>query len=72
MLEKSGPMMTSKSAGSPAFVPPELCVAGHGDVSGKAVDVWSMGITLYCLLFGRLPFNRNNILDLCEAIRHDE
>lgn len=65
-------MFTAKSAGSPAFIPPELCNTGHGDVSGKAADIWSMGVTLYCLYFGRLPFNHFNVMDLCEAIKHDE
>ncbi|KAI1421698.1 kinase-like domain-containing protein [Xylaria sp. FL1777] len=69
MFEKSNLMMTNKSAGSPAFIPPELCQARHGDVSGKAADVWSMGVTLYCLKYGRLPFNGNHVLDMYEAIR---
>lgn len=65
-------MMTSKSAGSPAFLPPELCQAKHGDVSGKAADIWSMGVSLYCLKYGRLPFRRDNVLDMYEAIRTEE
>lgn len=69
MFEKSGNMRTSKSAGSPAFLPPELCVAKHGDVSGTAADIWSMGVSLYCLRYGRIPFERENVLDIYEAIR---
>ncbi|KAI0417732.1 kinase-like domain-containing protein [Xylaria grammica] len=69
MFEKSNEMMTNKSAGSPAFIPPELCQAKHGDVSGKAADVWSMGVTLYCLKYGKLPFNGDNVLDMYETIR---
>jgi [calcium/calmodulin-dependent protein kinase] kinase len=71
MFEKSSEMLTAKSAGSPAFLPPELCVARHGEISGKAADVWSMGVTLYCLRFGKLPFERIGVLDLYEAIRTD-
>ncbi|KAL8952461.1 MAG: hypothetical protein Q9222_001652 [Ikaeria aurantiellina] len=58
MFEKASEMLTAKSAGSPAFMPPELCVAKHGDISGKAADIWSMGVTLYCLRFGRIPFEK--------------
>ncbi|KAI0841701.1 Pkinase-domain-containing protein [Hypoxylon sp. FL0890] len=72
IFEKPDSMMTSKSAGSPAFLPPELCQAGHGDVSGKAADVWSMGVSLYCLKYGRLPFKRDNILEMYKAIRTEE
>ena len=72
MFDKGSEMMTSKSTGSPAFTPPELCVPKHGKVSGKAVDIWSMGISLYCLRFGRLPFEHAGIFDLFEAIRNDE
>jgi len=71
MFEKESDMATAKSAGSPAFMPPELCVAKHGAVSGKACDIWSMGVTLYCLRHGRIPFERTNILDLYDAISKD-
>lgn len=65
-------MLTAKSAGSPAFMPPELCVARHGAVSGKAADIWSMGVTLYCLRFGKIPFEQLGMLDLFESIRSDD
>ncbi|OAP63806.1 hypothetical protein AYL99_03033 [Fonsecaea erecta] len=72
MFEKDSEMLTAKSAGSPAFLPPELCVARHGDVSGRATDIWSMGVTLYCLKYGRIPFEKTNIFELYEAIKTDE
>lgn len=72
MFEKTANMRTAKSAGSPAFLPPELCVARHGDVSGKAADIWSMGVTLYCLRYGRIPFENLNVLEMYEAIRTEQ
>jgi calcium/calmodulin-dependent protein kinase kinase 2 len=72
MFEKSADMRTAKSAGSPAFLPPELCMARHGDISGKAADIWSMGISLYCLKYGRLPFHRDNVLEMYDSIRNED
>jgi [calcium/calmodulin-dependent protein kinase] kinase len=71
MFDKQDEMKTAKSAGSPAFMPPELCVPKHGHVSGRAADIWSMGVTLYCLLFGRIPFEKHGMLELYQAIRED-
>jgi len=49
----------AKTVGTPAFYAPELCytetTADHPPV-GKAIDVWALGITLFCMLFGRVPF----------------
>lgn len=42
--------------GSPAFTPPEACDAVTKMVSGHKVDVWCMGVTLFCMVHGRLPF----------------
>ena len=72
IFEKHSDMTTAKSAGSPAFLPPELCVAKHGGISGKAADIWSMGATLYCLRFGRIPFEQPGVLQLYESIKNDE
>ncbi|KAI6373274.1 hypothetical protein MCOR25_003480 [Pyricularia grisea] len=69
MFEKPNEMQTAKSAGSPAFLPPELCVARHGNVSGAAADIWSMGASLYCMRYGRIPFDRSTPLEIYEAIK---
>ncbi|KAF6813368.1 CAMKK/META protein kinase [Colletotrichum musicola] len=70
MFEKAGEsMMTAKSAGSPAFLAPELCVVRHGDVDGKAADIWSMGVSLYCLRYGKIPFEHDGVLEMYEAIK---
>lgn len=71
MFSKGNNMRTSKSAGSPAFLPPELC-SKHNEVSGTAADIWSMGITLYCLKYGKIPFNKEAILEIYEAIKTEE
>ncbi|KAJ3107544.1 hypothetical protein HDU97_003849 [Phlyctochytrium planicorne] len=65
----SGNDSSKNSAGSPAFFAPELCIANHGSVSAKAADVWALGVTLYCLLFGALPFAGASIVDLYESIK---
>ncbi|OAD02267.1 hypothetical protein MUCCIDRAFT_120216, partial [Mucor lusitanicus CBS 277.49] len=60
------------TAGSPAFMPPELCTADRGGpISGKAADIWSMGVTLYCLVHGRVPFSSEDLLGLHEMILND-
>ncbi|KAH6897007.1 kinase-like domain-containing protein [Thelonectria olida] len=71
IFEKPEEMRIAKSAGSPAFLPPELC-GKHSDVSGTAADIWSMGVSLYCLRYGRIPFNRDGVLDMYDAIKSDE
>lgn len=72
MFESPGDMKIAKSAGSPAFMAPELCTIKHGDVYGKPADIWSMGVTLYCLRFGRVPFQKSAVLDLYDAIVNDD
>jgi [calcium/calmodulin-dependent protein kinase] kinase len=72
IFEKSSQMVTAKSAGTPAFLPPELCVAKHGDISGKAADIWAMGVTLYCLRFGQIPFGHGGGLQLYESIKNQQ
>ncbi|KAG0026952.1 hypothetical protein BGZ81_005986 [Podila clonocystis] len=72
MFNKKGHDMTKKSAGSPAFMAPELCRPDHGEVSGRATDIWSMGVTLYCVRYGHLPFISSNIIDLNRFIRDND
>ena len=35
---------------------------------GKKCDMWSLGVTFYCILFGTLPFQDDLLLKLFEQI----
>ncbi|KAH6639343.1 serine/threonine-protein kinase PAK1 [Boeremia exigua] len=65
----------AKTVGTPAFYAPELCrtdfTAETPHIDG-GIDVWALGITLYCLVYGRVPFHENNPFALMKAISGDE
>lgn len=42
--------------GCPAYVSPEILRSGER-YSGRAADMWSLGVVLYTMLVGRYPFN---------------
>jgi serine/threonine protein kinase len=60
----------AKTAGSPAFFAPELCTVGDNMAARitKAIDVWALGVTLYCLVFGRCPFEAETEYELFKLI----
>lgn len=59
----------STSAGSPAFLAPEL-ISNQGYAQGFSSDVWSLGVTLYYFLFGRVPFVGSSIPHTYERIQN--
>lgn len=65
----------AKTVGTPAFYAPELCrtdfTAETPHIDG-GIDVWALGITLYCLIYGRVPFHESNPFALMKAISDDE
>lgn len=49
----------AKTVGTPAFFAPELCITDPMEDPPpitKAIDVWALGITLFCMIFARTPF----------------
>jgi len=40
--------------------------------SGKAADIWALGITFYAMMFSKLPFYHNNLMKLMEMIDKDK
>merc|ERR1719225_612649 len=60
----------TNTAGTPAFTPPESLSHKPGDdpYSGRAADIWSLGITLYTLVIGDIPLHDDNILALYHKI----
>jgi len=57
--------MTEQS-GTPAFMAPEI-ISGGG-YEGFGSDIWSLGVVLYCLLTGTLPFRGNSGAELNQNI----
>ncbi|KAI8598093.1 kinase-like domain-containing protein [Dissophora ornata] len=62
--------MLAKTAGSPAFFAPELCYARYAPRPPitKAIDIWALGVTLYCFIYGRCPFIAETEFELFNII----
>ncbi|XP_005171905.1 calcium/calmodulin-dependent protein kinase kinase 1 isoform X1 [Danio rerio] len=61
--------LLSSTAGTPAFMAPETLSDNRQSFSGKALDVWAMGVTLYCFVYGKCPFIDEYILALHNKIK---
>ncbi len=57
---------TTDQCGTPAYIAPEI-ITGEG-YKGFRVDHWSLGVLLYAMLCGTVPFKASNIKGLHEAI----
>ncbi|XP_028303603.1 tribbles homolog 2-like [Gouania willdenowi] len=55
--------------GCPAYVGPELLTNGNTCYSGRAADMWSLGVSLYTMLIGRYPFQDTQPAALFAKIR---
>lgn len=55
--------------GCPAYVGPELLTNGNRSYSGRAADIWSLGVSLYTMLIGRYPFQDTQPAALFTKIR---
>lgn len=62
--------MVHSTAGTAAFMSPEMCAADGEDFSGKKVDLWALGVTLFLLFYGSLPFGDadGSSWDIYEAV----
>jgi len=65
----SNEVTLAQTAGTPAFFAPELCAGSKGQYPiTKAIDIWALGVTLYCFVYGKIPFHAQTEYDLYEAI----
>jgi len=58
--------------GTTHFLPPEVCDYDITEYSGKAADVWALGVTLYAMLYNKVPFWGDSEYDLMENIMTQE
>eukprot|EP00173_Palmaria_palmata_P001637 Plantae.Rhodophyta-Palmaria_palmata.ctg19369.p1 GENE.Plantae.Rhodophyta-Palmaria_palmata.ctg19369~~Plantae.Rhodophyta-Palmaria_palmata.ctg19369.p1 ORF type:complete len:198 (-),score=40.95 Plantae.Rhodophyta-Palmaria_palmata.ctg19369:158-673(-) len=57
--------------GTPAFLSPELCMSDKSPkapAESYAADVWSLGATLFYMVYGRAPFLAKSVFEIYDAI----
>jgi len=64
--------MLSKTEGTYHFMSPECCDPDCDSFSGKAADIWALGVTLYCMIFNILPFWDENEFQIIQKIHKEE
>jgi serine/threonine protein kinase len=67
------PVLTETGAiqGTPTYMAPEQA-AGQPEWVCPATDVYALGVILYELLTGRVPFDSDNVLQLLRRVREEE
>ena len=57
----------TKTEGTYYFFAPEMCT--KGPFNAYACDVWALGVCLWAMVFGTLPFKAGNPVELFELIQ---
>ena len=71
IIDKNDPNVSTVE-GTALFMPPELFGDQALKVDAFAADVWSLGVTLYMLLYGKAPFGGSNFREISAAVRSEE
>lgn len=72
VFETDDDSLGAGSYGTPAFMAPELYTKGNCSPHGFECDIYSLGVTLYSMVVGKLPFWDSSITELARSILEDE
>jgi SNF1-activating kinase 1 len=77
--EMDDPIALARTVGTPAFFAPELIYTetdifegGKAPTITGAIDMWALGVTLYCMIYGRLPFMADGGWSMYRKIIHED
>ena len=70
LLTTEGDQEINDPGGSAYFLAPEICKGLS--YKGKQSDIWALGINIFYICFGKLPFTANSVPDLFVKIINQE
>lgn len=70
-LSPSKSRRSRRFSGTPAFASPELISDPNGTWDRRGIDIWAVGITLYRMVHGTMPFRGRSIIDNYASIAQD-
>ncbi|MDQ7779352.1 MAG: tetratricopeptide repeat protein, partial [Planctomycetota bacterium] len=70
-IGKSGLTMSGQVIGTPGYMPPEQA-EGHVSKVGPHSDVYALGVIMYEMLTGRMPFESDNVYKLLQKVVHED
>lgn len=68
LMEESGLTRTRESLGTPEYMAPEQ--SREASLTGKPADVYALGVILYQLVTGQVPYQGNTIIDVIEKHKY--
>ena len=66
---KENTFKVCRDGGTPAFEAPETL---KGDHRPMPLDVWALGVSIVCVVYGHLPFKTGSVAELEDAIANKD
>ena len=70
-ITSEDPRAKGSAPGTPAFIAPELCMSDRSPKAppeSYAADIWSLGASLFYMVYGRAPFLAKTVFEIYDCI----